>query len=284
MHHVKVGGFRHMRFGIPETYSGLDWARAYKEFLEDWSTIVRSYARFAWKRTTKGGKGAVAEAKRKLGTTVSTGGRETNPLGTAATAIMTEGNDLAPIRTAGATTSADDARRLLLMAAASAGLPETFYGDTSVGTLATASSLDRPTQLMMVDRQSLWKDYCVDIIQYAITLAMATPSGPLPMALTNDERRLDVDFPSILEQDLDKVITAIVSAATLNGSALAGTMDLPTVSRMLLTALGQDDIDEIMDALFPEDWEATPPGEGAQESFLEAVRTLREAVASLARG
>lgn len=283
MHHVKVGGFRHMRFGIPETYSGLDWARAYKEFLEDWATIVRAYARFAWKRTTKGGKGAVAEAKRKLGTTVGTTGRESNPLGTASTAIMTEGNDMQPIRTAGATTSADDGRRMLLMVAASAGLPETFYGDASVGTVATATSLDRPTQLMMVDRQSLWTDYCVAIIQYTIALAMAAPSGPLPVGLTDKDRRLDVDFPSILEQDLDVVVDAVVSAATLNGSTLAGTMDLPTVSRILLTALGQDDIDEMLEALFPEGWEAEPPGEDAQESFVEAVRTLREAVAGLAR-
>jgi hypothetical protein len=78
-------------------------------------------------------------------------------------------------------------------------------------------------------------------------------------------------------------VQAIVTSATLDGKALAGTMDLPTVSRMLLSALGEDDVDEILAALFPDGWEAEQAGTEAQESFVEAVRTLREAVADLAR-
>lgn len=286
IHHVKVGGFAHMRFGVPETFSGLDWSRAYKEFLEDWATIVRSYARFAWKRTTKGGKAGVAAAKSKMHTGVGAASLyDTNPPPVAgAMAIMSEGNDLQPIRTAGATTSAEDGRRMLLMVAAAMGIPETFFGDASVGSLATAESLDRPTELKFRDRQSLWADWLDELIQYAIDRAMLAPSGSLPMGLAEDDWHLDIDFPPILEQDTDKTISAIVTAATLNGSTLAGTMDLPTVSRLLLTALGEDDVDEILAELFPEGWEQEPQGTEAQESFVEAVRTLRGAVADLARG
>jgi hypothetical protein len=49
--HVRTGGTKLMKFGFPETYAALDWARAYKRFLEDWHTIVKSLAKFAWKRT-----------------------------------------------------------------------------------------------------------------------------------------------------------------------------------------------------------------------------------------
>ena len=198
-------------------------------------------------------------------------------------AIMSEGSDLQPSRTAGATTSAEDGRRMLLMVAAAMGLPETFFGDASVGSLATAKSLDRPTELKFRDRQSLWEDWLKELIQYAIERAMAAPSGPLPVMLDEKARHLDVDFPPVLERDIDRTIGAIVTSATLDGKALAGTMDLPTVSRMLLTALGEDDVDEILAALFPEGWEDRQAGTEAQESFVEAVRTLREAVADLAR-
>jgi hypothetical protein len=285
IHHVKVGGFRHMRFGVPETYSGLDWARAYKEFLEDWATIVRSYARFAWKRTVKGGKAGVAQAKDKMGSSISSSSAyDTNPPPAAgAMAILAEGNDLTPIKTSGATTSAEDGRRMLLMVAASVGLPETFFGDASVGSLATAESLDRPTQLKMVDRQHLWTDYLDELVQYAIEQAMAAPSGPLPATLSDDDRHLDIDFPPVLERSVDRTIDAIVAGATLDGKTLAGTMDLPTVARLVLTALGEDDVDELLAELFPEGWEEDQPGAEAQESFVEAVRTLREAVADLAR-
>ncbi|MCX6022372.1 MAG: hypothetical protein NTZ05_11715, partial [Chloroflexi bacterium] len=83
VYHVKVGGFDTMRFGVPETYQALDWARAYKSMLEDWATITRALSRFAWNVTTPGGTRGIAAAKSKLATTEGNGSgansRETNP-------------------------------------------------------------------------------------------------------------------------------------------------------------------------------------------------------------
>jgi hypothetical protein len=303
VYHVRVGGLSNMRFGLPETYSGLDWARAYKEFLEDWATIVRAYAKFAFKATSsKGGKKGIAAMKAKLGTTMGASSSETNPPpGVGSIAVMAEGNDLTPIRTAGATTKADDGRRMLLMVAAATGLPETFFGDVSVGTLATANSLDRPTELKFRDRQELWKNVLSDILQFTIdkrATAILYPKlrGALvwnderderEVVLMNDpetgepiDRHIDIDFPSILEHDKDADIKAIISAATLDGKTLSGTMDLKLTSRLLLTALGQDDIDDLLDTIFPEDEEGKVSTQ-AEESFMEAVRSLREAVKNL---
>jgi hypothetical protein len=302
VYHVRVGGLSTMRFGVPETYSGLDWARAYKEFLEDWATIVRAYSRFAFQLTTKGGKKGIAQVRTKLGTTLGTDtGVDTNPPPIAgSTFVAGEGTSITPIRTAGATTSADDGRRMLLMVAAATGLPESFFGDVSVGTLATAKSLDRPTELKFKDRQTLWADVHVDLLQYVIDKAATAPLGKLrgayvwneerdeqQVVLENDpdtgepiDRHIDIDFPSILEHDRKEEIGAIISAATLDGKQLAGTMDLKTVSRMLLTVLGQDDVDELLDEFFPEGDDGTT--QAAEEAFVEALRELRETLRGLA--
>ncbi len=271
VYHVKVGGLSDMRFGVSEVYVAIDWARAYKEFLEDWATLVRAYSRFAWHLTTKGGSKGVAAAKAKLGTTVGVGNYEANPPAvTGSTFVAGEGVSLTPIKTAGATTSAEDGRRILLMVAAAMGLPESFFGDVSVGTLATAKSLDRPTELKMRDRQTFWRDIFLAIVNYVIDWAARAENGPLPKELLagNDggevalnkannprgkiDRHVDVSFPDILERDVGARISAIVAAATLNGNPSIGTLDDRTLTRLILQSLGVDQIDEVLDKISPE--------------------------------
>lgn len=290
VYHVKVGGLDGMRFGVPETYAALDWARAYKSFLEDWATITRAYSRFAWKMSTPGGSKAVAAAKARLGTTIGNGLNETNPAPTTGSTFVSgaPGVDMTPIRTAGATTSAADGRQLLLMVAAATGLPEFFFGDANVGNRATATILDRPTELKFVDRQTLWSDTHQDILQYVIDQSALAPKGKLQGTLILPEpgddaepyvelvtvtgeidkrtgkqqddapmdRTINVDFPPILTHSIAESITAIVTAATMNGhSAIA--FDQKTTTRLMLQTFGIEDIDEAIEAMFPE----TPEGE-----------------------
>lgn len=281
IYHVKVGGLADMRFGVPETYQAIEWARAYTRFLEDWATIVRAYSRFAWVMRTPG-KAGVAAAQAMFGTTVGISSSETNPPPvTGSTFIGAEGYEMQPLRTAGATTHADDSRRLLLMVCAATGLPETFFGDVSVGTLATAKSLDRPTELKFIDRQRLWADTLNDLLQYVVDRAMAASENPLPEddPETGEpiDRHVDISFPPILEHDTEMAVRAIVSAATLEGKPAAGTIPDPKLlTRMLLAALGEQDIDEVMAQLYPED------GETAEAlTMARAIGELREAVARL---
>ena len=51
--HIRVGNIGQMRFGHPEVYSMLDWATAYKSYLEDSASTHRSLARFAWNISTE---------------------------------------------------------------------------------------------------------------------------------------------------------------------------------------------------------------------------------------
>jgi hypothetical protein len=283
VYHVKVGGLSRMSFGVSEVYAAIDWARAYKEFLENWATIVKAYARFAWKVSGVSGAGVEA-VKKKFESTLSTGVETNPPPLTASTLIEPGSSKMEPIRTAGATTTADDGRQLKLMAAMVFGMPETFFGDVSVGTLATAKSLDRPTELKMVSRQTLWADIHRNILNYVLARAIeaktlqgsvteeddGTPRLEFPVGV---DPTVNIKFPAILEHDVTESVTSIVDAATLKGQPPAGTLDMPTVSRMLLTALGEDDIDELIDKLYP-------AGESVAETkLIAAVKALEEAIA-----
>lgn len=264
VYHVKVGGLAAMRFGLPEVYAAIDWARAYKGFLEDWATIVRAYSRFAFQLTVKG-KTAIQAAKVKLGSTLSSDSSETNPAPAAAsTFIGSENASLQPVRTSGATTSADDARRLLLMVAATMGLPETFFGDASVGSLATAQSLDRPTELKFLSRQALWADVLTAICDYAVTAAVR--AGELSGVVEDEDdgtprvtlaeidpetgepmsANVHISFPPILEHDVAATTTAITQAAQLD------VLDDRTLAKLMLQALGEQNVDEILEKLFPD--------------------------------
>lgn len=296
--HIKMGGFSNWKFGVSEIYAAIDWSRAYKEFLEDWASIVRAYRRFAFQLTTPGGKSAIAAAKTKLNTTVGTGGStynglDTNPPPVAGSIFISSPDvSLQPVRTQGATVSAEDGRRILLMVAAAVGLPETFFGDVSVGTLATANSLDRPTELAMRDRQTLWAGIFGEIFDYVLAWAVKAPNGPLRglgtlVRMVEDGQieeaidwgetdcRVDVDFPPIISDAMRDQVASIISAGTLDGRQLAGTIDVVELTRMLLVALGEDDVDEIMEKLFPggvvPDW-AKPETIAAQRQEMAQQR------------
>lgn len=322
VYHVRVGGLPSMRFGVPEVYAAIDWARAYKSFLEDWATIVRAYSRFAFQLTVKGGKSGIAAAKMKMASTMGSDGIEGNPPPAAAsTFVGSENATLQPVRTSGATTSADDARRLLLMVAAVMGLPETFFGDASVGSLATAASLDRPTELKFLSRQTLWADVLTAICNFAVaaairagtlggniddeddgtprvTLTATDPETGEPLKAT-----VHVSFPPILEHDVAATTTAITQAAQLD------VLDDRTLAKMMLQALGEKNVDEVLGKLFPAGElvsqarvqrkelepapvqvvpappapasppESTPPEDGTPDPVEEAARELRQALA-----
>jgi hypothetical protein len=254
------------RWGVSEFYAGNDWALAYKSFLEQLASVWQALARWAAKLTVQGGKRGVAAAKAKLNTTLGGGlGDETNPPPvTGSTFISGAGTDLQPFRTAGATMSADDGRRLLLMAIMDFGFPETFFGDASVGSLATAKSLDRPTELLIMDRQALWKSVLGDIMGYALLWAVKAPQGPLRslgrmvpekdgdqvherVAWNDDiDPTVTVAFPSIIQHDIKETISAIIDAQTLAGRSEGAGIPLETAVRRLLSELGVDDVDAVM--------------------------------------
>lgn len=305
IYHIKIGGFSDWKFGISEVYAAIDWAKAYKLNLEDWASIIRAYRKFAYQLTAPGNK-QVTAIKSRLNTGVpgsETGTAQPPPI-TGSIFASTNDYKLNAVSHSGATVSADDGRRLMLMVAAVQGLPETFYGDASVGSLATAKSLDRPTELMVEDRQQLWRDVTLNIIGFVELWAVKAPQGALrglgrvetvvedgqaTETIVWNEGVVDdvsVDFPPIIEHDIPAMVTATVQAATLGAAGVsAGTIDLPTLSRILLTQLGIPDTDEIVERLFPDgevpEDDAAPERPAAEAAMVEAVKELRNALLTL---
>lgn len=241
VYHVKAGGMSDMKFGVPETYSSLDWAKAYKDFLEDWATISRSLSKFAWNMTAPNGNRGVQAAKTKLNSLLgrNNSAPDTNPSPIpGSTFIGSNGNSMEPMKIGGANIGAEDGRRLLLMVAAGMGFPETFFGDASVGTLATAKSLDRPTELKMIDRRTVWGDVFKDILGFALS------KRAVDGFTTGNKEKIDIDWPPLLEHNVGEAVDAIIAATTMDGKRPAGTLDIETATRLMLTALGYDDIDE----------------------------------------
>lgn len=300
IYHIRTGGFSNWKFGISEIYDALDWARAYKAFLEDWASIVRAYRKFAFQLTAPTNK-AVAAIKSRLNTAPMEGAeRSTNAPVTGSIFAATDGYNLQAVKTSGATVSAEDGRHLKLMVAASMGLPETFFGDASVGSLATAESLDRPTELMMEDRQAHWRDVFLNIINFVELWAVKAPQGALKdlghvettvdngqsteMLIWNEGVSDDVSvaFPPLVQKDVAAMVNATVNAATLGGAGiLAGTIDLPTLSRILLTQLGINDVEEILERMFPEGSDTPEPDTErpqAEALLVNAIKGLRDAI------
>lgn len=254
IYHVKTGALRRMKRGVSEVYCQIDWVRAYTQFLENRASVASALSRITTKVKEVTRKGVEAVTKR-LGSGISRPG--TGALGTdintapvaGSTAVLGPGRELEAVSVKGATIHPDEGRAFKLMVACGKGLPETFYGDVSVGTLATAESLDRPTELMMQKRRDFWATVLTNIALYVLKRSIQAPGSPLkgkvtyrdntPTVLLADGKaaEIHVDFPDLLEHDADKQIGAIDKAAK-------HIPDLELIATLVLKALKVDKIDE----------------------------------------
>lgn len=302
--HVRVGPQGH-RFGVPDCYAALAWARAAQQDLQAMATIHQALARFVYTLKVPGNTtGQVAAAKAKLQSGIGSANGETNPApAVGSTFVAAEGASLTAMNNSGARPDPEGWRPFRLMAAAGLGVPETFLGDADVGNHATAETLDRPTELKFVTRQKLWKEVFEDIANYQIDADAMSAGGWLAGREERDlhgeshivvfdpndpegsdepvDRKLDVVFPSILERDPNARVNAVVSAATLDGKAPAGTMTPKMMARLLLDALAVDDIDEELRTLFPPEEELPPTPEEEQEQEERLVTAITELRAAL---
>lgn len=266
--HVRTGGIGGMRFGVSEVYAALPWARAYRGFLEDWAGLAKALSKFAWKGTTKPGK--VGALRRALAPQPTPGA----PDGQIAQALVSDGaTDLTPISKSGATLDADSGRPLAMMVSAACDIPYTILmGDPDIGNLATAKTLDRPTELAMQSRREMWAGVLRRLGGYVIDQAVKAPRGPLRgtvsrpvedpdrevITLTGDmDRNIEVAWPSILEHDQGELVKAIVTA---DGT---GRVPPEMIARLLLLALEVENVDEVMSGLLDAEGHFLDPRMGA---------------------
>ena len=274
--HIRTGGLAQMKFGMPELYSTLNWATAYKGILENFATILKAYSRMAMKMSGLTGKKGIAAAKSKLNTKITSGnyGDSNPPTNTAGWMMLSGGVDVQAIKTAGSTTGPDEARALRSMVAAGSDTPEHFFGDSDIGNFATSTTLDRPTELKMVSRQLMWKNVISHICRKLIEWSTLAPMGVLRQANfratigrdifdgTRDviitppsggSLSVEVAFPTILDRDVTDRVRAVVQAATLGGSPAEGIIpDRKYLFKLLMEALGKRDAEALMEKFYPE--------------------------------
>lgn len=284
--HLKGGAIPKWKFGCPLVYAAINDARAYVDFLKDWCTIQRMLTRFSWDLEQPGGAQAIGTASTAFSTTLGNSGTsiEQNPPPTVGAAfVRSPGTKLTPMKTAGSIDSPEQARRVLLQVAAAFGLPETFFGDASTGSLATAQSLDRPTELKFLAEQELWRETIIDVFLYVLQNSVRAPKGKLREAFGDKKTRfiaakeapkkkaangdisVIVKFPAILEHDIAQMVTAIVQAGTMGGFQPAGTIPLKELALALMAEVGIEDPEERFNEMYPDYDAKVGNGDGQPE-------------------
>jgi hypothetical protein len=258
--HIAVNRIDGWLYGIGDSYAAIAWARAYKEFLEDWAKLTKSLSKIAWKVSSKNNrtqKAASDALRQALATLPTPGGSDAGGVASMA------GSDIEAIPKTGATIDSDSGKPLAGMVAAALGVPITYLladpGQT--GARAVAETLDTPTINEMNLRRELWTDKDRELYDYVIDQAVKAPKGPLRGKVAIDEygrevitlagdvdRTLDFSWPSLAKVSLETLMKAIETADSLNVS-----IDPLLIVRWVLEAMNEDDIDEKLAKMTDED-------------------------------
>lgn len=284
--HVAVNRPAGWKWGVPDVYAALPWARAYDGFLTDWARLVKALSRFAWRLTgdrSSKAKAAAARVGRAIGATPGVApvpgiGANTGAVG--GVAAMGPGSNLEAIPKSGATIDSQSGKPLAAMVAAGLGVSvvDLLADPGTTGARAVAETLDKPVMLEMTMRRNMWGAVLQTLTGYVIDQAVKAPRGPLTGTVRRDpgtgrevvtlagntERTVTVDWPDLNELDPVKLITAIVAAGDF----------IPEVEtvRLLLHALRVKDVDEVMAPHLDDTGQWVRPDATAGQAAVDAFR------------
>lgn len=285
MLHVAVNRLDGQKWGIPDAFASVAWARAYEGFITDWARLMKSLSRFAWRLS--GDKSSKAQrAAAKVQAAVGDLADPTRLPGVGSTAgQMTAsgpGMNLEAIPKSGATLDSESGRPLAALVAAGLGLPvTTLLADPGVtGARATAETLDKPTVLEMSMRREVWEWARRTVLGYVIEQAVKAPAGPLTGTVTRDQdgrmqvtlagagadATIEFDWPKLDSLDPKALVEAIVAADSTEK------VPPPVTMKLLLGALGVKDADEIVEKYTDDDGNWIDPGATAAQAAIDAHR------------
>lgn len=289
--HRKCGQVSKWHFGCPRVYPAIEGARMVSDFLQACFDVQKSLAQIAVKITSKGGQTALEGIKQQLQTNVSAQGGnslwDTNPTANNASLFASgPGTTVEAFKTRGMSGNPEEVRQFKLAVAMVLGIPETFFGDVSTGNLATATTLDRPTELGFICRQESWREDLLTICRYVLSVSSGAPSGALREAYGKESDKLSIreaqrvrkpsgrfeyrespktdgvielkcTFPAIRDADVPGLIKAVVEAMTLNNrqGQIVGIDERAGVALLfdLVEQIGEiGDKEAMLDAMFPD--------------------------------
>ena len=213
--------------GNPLLLPALDWIKQYRRFLASRIAIMLALARFAWRSKVKGGQVAADSIKAKTDAqTIAAGSHLIENLGVETTPIKTE---------SGAKNAYDDGRMIKLQIAAAVGIPEQYFGDISIGNLATAKTVELPMMKMFQSYQQVWSDTYKDIDEVILE-----HNGIAP-----DKWYVDREFPLIAPKDVLALATAMVQILQVMPEFAYS----PDVKQIAMMTLGVNDPAEAIEQL-----------------------------------
>jgi len=228
----------------------LEWIKLYRKFLASRVAVMLALARFAWKVKVQGGATAVNATKAVY---------HEEEIKAGSTSIENAGADLQPIRTdSGASGAYQDGRQLKLQVSAATGFPEQYFGDISIGNLATAKTVELPVQKMCESYQSIWADTYDDLFQLILT----------HNGVPEDKQYVDLDFPKISEEAAASVSQSIMQMVQ-TFPQFANSTD---VMQQALLTLGVKNVNEVLDQISKES-KSDP-----NVALSKALRSFRETI------
>jgi len=285
VYHRKCGTVGKWKFGCPRAYPALDWAKESRSYLESCASVRRSLSQIAMTFTSKGGQQALEAAKQQLQTSVGPSAAiwDQNPPAVAGSVFGSgPGTKLEAFKTQGAGFDPEGVRQYKLMCAMAFDVPETFLADVSTGNLATATTLDRPTETCMLEKQESWVEDLAVLAGAALRNSAVAQNGRLREAYQGakltirecnwkiepttgrrkyseaktgaaGEIKIQVNFPAIREGDIPAMVGAIVAAATYGnkGGQVVGIDEKEAVT-LLYEQLGVENGGELAEQQYPE--------------------------------
>lgn len=286
--HQKVNALAHWDYGIGDAYTAVSWARAYKEFLEDWAKLVKALSRFAWKLTSSRKSGAQNAASAIRSTQQQADDRvlPRYPESNAGATFAAVGANLEAIPKTGATIDSESGKPLAAMVASAMDVPVTLLlSDPGVtGARATATTLETPTELMARMRQNVDEGFLRRILNHVIDAAVRAPQGALKGTLTRDEwdrtvitldgdttRTIEFAWPDLSETPIDVLLRAIQAADGI------GKLPPLVIVRLILSAFQVPDADEIIGGLTDDEGNFIDPAAAADAAAQQAAAAALEA-------
>jgi hypothetical protein len=279
VYHRKVGHVAQWSFGCPRVFPALDWAKAGSRHLNGCANVTQALSEVAIQYITKGGQASITALERKLRGPSSDLRDLEEPI--SGGALLTgPGTQVNVLKTRGAGTDPSEVKEYRNMAACCLDVPPTWLGDMETSNLATAQTLDRPTELGFELRREEWQEDLATMGVYSLRISAGAPSGRLREALDKREKKkyeireaahvihnghwrheaskvrqpgvIEVvcNFPAIREGNIKDLVAATVEAMTLGTQTVQG-IDEKTGVRQLLDVLGIDDADRITEEMYP---------------------------------
>jgi hypothetical protein len=234
--------------GVPLLVPALDWIKQYRRFLASRVAIMLALAKFAWKAKLTGNAAAVSSMQTNF---------EGKQVPAGSVIVENAAVDTQPIRTdSNARNAYDDGRMLKLQVASAVGIPEQYFGDISIGNLATAKTVELPMMKMFTSYQQVWADTYKSINEIVLENASVDP----------DKWYVDLDFPPIAPEDVLAAAQALLTIV----QAFPQFAGSPDVQQQALMSLGINDTAEVIKNL------AKGQQETEESAEVRAIKALKE--------